>query len=459
MTLKRRIPYVIHGFAVLHALVTAICIAGGFPDSLLLTLITMAMTVIICMMHGLSVEFTAISVILVNIGGFILGTDGAWLISRISDNELVIRPLATFLTTEILGWAMHLAARALRGKDSGDPEIKRSWRQHAGWLLFAFVTIFLLRIAVDIVFSTGLYSGVSITSLLTEFLGNSILIIFMVAVTLLFIRLVKFPGNRYAAFFLVAGFILLIATAASVIQGFGLPLHFRTGFTFRDFLRLLVFALLAEITFYAVLYLINYLFRMRNEVLKEREKTHQAEFQYMILKHQVNPHFLFNSLNVLDSLVQEGDREKTQEFIHKLAGIYRYMLQHEGDSLVRLGDELLFADMYANLMKVRFPDGFTLKVDIPEEDRNRRVVPCTVQLLIENAIKHNTLSPENPLAIRIFSNGKKLTVVNRIAPKYSHGPSTGLGQKYIRRQYMDLSGEGLEVDTQDGNYSVSLPLL
>ena len=459
MTLKRRIPYVIHGFALLHALVAVLCIVGGSEDSLLLTLLTMAMTVIICMMHSLSVEFTAISVILVNIAGYVLGTDGANILSRVWSSPMAIHACATFLTTEILGWGLHFLAKAFRREPEAPEEVRGSWKRNAPWLLFAFVTVFLLRVAVDIVFHTDLYTGVSISSLMGEFLENSLLIIVMAGVTLLFIRWAGHASGGLTSFVMMLGFILAVSAAAALLHGFGLPLHFHSGLTFRTFLQILVFSILSEVTIYAILYMIDSVFRMRAEVRKEREKSRQAEFQYMILKHQVNPHFLFNSLNTLDSLVQEGDRESTGEFIHKLAGIYRYMLQHEGESLVRLGDELVFASMYAELMKVRFQDSFRVTVDIPEEDKNRQVIPCSVQLLLENILKHNVLSKDNPLEIRIFSNGKEITVENPLIPKLSHGPSTGLGQKYIRRQVKDLSGSDLRVETSGGKYSVSMPLI
>ncbi|MBR6933456.1 MAG: histidine kinase [Bacteroidales bacterium] len=240
--------------------------------------------------------------------------------------------------------------------------------------------------------------------------------------------------------------------------GHGLPFHFHKELSSRDFIRLFIVALLAEVTIFAIVYLIFYMVRAHNEVLKERERTHQAEFRYMTLKQQVNPHFLFNCLNILDSLVIDGEREDASRYIHKLAGIYRYMLQHEGENLVRVSDELYFAGMYYELLQVRFPEGLQLETDVREEDRGRFIVPCTLQLLIENATKHNAISPDNPLKIRISSDGNYLSIENNLIPKASPVPSTGLGIKYITRQYRD-SATDVRIEKTAGKYTVHLPLL
>ena len=447
---------IIHSFALLHALVTILCSLGGIPDTLLLTLLTMAMTVIICLRRNLSVEFTAISVILFNIGGLIIGTLGAEFFGLFLRNDMLIHALSTFTTTEILGWVLDLTARRIN-PDSTRP-VRQQWNKSMGWLVFAVVTVFGLRVVINLA-SGSLFEGESMVALLGEFLSNALVLILLIGVTVTAVFLFRSAKwNRWLISAAAAGFFLAVALAAALMVGHGLPFHFHKELSSRDFIRLFIVALLAEVTIFAIVYLIFYMVRAHNEVLKERERTHQAEFRYMTLKQQVNPHFLFNCLNILDSLVIDGEREDASRYIHKLAGIYRYMLQHEGENLVRVSDELYFAGMYYELLQVRFPEGLQLETDVREEDRGRFIVPCTLQLLIENATKHNAISPDNPLKIRISSDGNYLSIENNLIPKASPVPSTGLGIKYITRQYRD-SATDVRIEKTAGKYTVHLPLL
>jgi LytS/YehU family sensor histidine kinase len=179
----------------------------------------------------------------------------------------------------------------------------------------------------------------------------------------------------------------------------------------------------------------------------------------MKLKQQVNPHFLFNSLNILDCLVCEQRTEQASVYIHKLAGIYRYMLQNEEETLVRLHEEMAFVGMYVDLLQVRFPEGFRVETDISDEVMNRHVLPCSVQLLIENAIKHNSVGADRPLVIRIVAGAGAVTVSNNLQLKVSGTTSTRVGLNYIRQQYLDLSGIPIGIRRTDTEYCVTLPLL
>jgi LytS/YehU family sensor histidine kinase len=194
-------------------------------------------------------------------------------------------------------------------------------------------------------------------------------------------------------------------------------------------------------------------------MLKERGKANEAQYRYQILKRQVNPHFLFNSLNALDCLVCEEKTEQASTYIHKLAGVYRYMIKSEDEQLVSLGEELEFVEKYIDLMKVRFPDGLQVEIDIPEKLLNRFILPCSLQLLIENATKHNIISIASPLVISICSDGESISVTNNIIPKLTQVSSTGLGQKYIRQQYQNLCGKEIAISHDAKEYKVVLPLI
>ena len=447
--------WLIHGFAALHVAVVIVCALAGWPDSLILTLLTMLLTVLICLRRNLSVEFTAICVILVNILGYVLGRLGAEAFSFSSD--ILNRTLATFLTTEILGWSLNLFARTYR-----IPAGRRdSWKNNIGWLIFAVVAVFAARLVIEyVIFRKGPFQDVSILGVFRSFLGNSLVLLGMFAGTIYFIR----RGHRWHYSLDVATigttlFIGLMSVLGALLHTLGLPFRWTPPLDVPAFARNLVAALIVEITVFALTYMVEYAVKTRSELAAQRERRHRAEYRYLALKNQVNPHFLFNSLNILDSVIQDGDKEEASRYVHKLAGIYRYMMQHEGEKLVRLSEELTFVTMYYELLKIRFPEGITVEKDVLPEDLPRMIVPCTLQLLLENVTKHNAISPETPIRIRVRTDGQCLEMENNRIPKTSVAASTGLGLDYIRKQYLDLSGQEIDVQRTDDVFRVRIPLL
>ena len=135
------------------------------------------------------------------------------------------------------------------------------------------------------------------------------------------------------------------------------------------------------------------------------------------------------------------------------------MLKSEDEMIVSLRDELVFVGLYVDLLKERFPVGFEVETDVPESLMSRMVLPCSVQLLIENATKHNAVSADNPLIIKVEAAVDRIRVSNNIVPKMTKSPSTGLGQKYIRQMYLDLTGKQIEITENEEKYSVELPLI
>ncbi|MBQ7771641.1 MAG: histidine kinase [Bacteroidales bacterium] len=255
----------------------------------------------------------------------------------------------------------------------------------------------------------------------------------------------------------LAAFILGVALLETVLTGI---LPFRKNPEFQhDFPILFVTSVIIEIAVYCLVYMINYALKAGNEVKEAIGLANVAQYRYFKLKHQVNPHFLFNSLNILDCLVCEQKTEEASTYIHKLAGLYRYMLKTEDTQLVTLQDELDFASRYIELLLVRFPEGLKVITDIPEDSLKRNVVPCSLQLLIENATKHNAISREHPLIIKISATDGHIKVSNEIIPKISQSPSSGLGLKYMRQQYFDLSGKDIDIQHTDNTFTVTIPLI
>ena len=197
----------------------------------------------------------------------------------------------------------------------------------------------------------------------------------------------------------------------------------------------------------------------RKDTLLERRKRHEAQYNYDRLKTHIEPHFLFNSLNTLSSIVDAGQNKDAKRFIQKLADVYRYLIENEDEHVVCLGEELQFVEQYADLMRIRFPEGLDIRMSVPSEARGRFVVPCSIQLLVENAIKHNVVSASQPLTIRIGTDGDFLVVTNNFQPKKTSQPSTGNGLRYIRRQYNDEMEKDVIIQQTDQEYIVKLPLL
>ena len=135
------------------------------------------------------------------------------------------------------------------------------------------------------------------------------------------------------------------------------------------------------------------------------------------------------------------------------------MIKSEEEEVVSLRDELVFVGLYTDLLKVRFPEGFDVTIDVPEDKMARFVSPCSIQLLIENATKHNAVGPDNPLTVKVEIMDDNVRVSNNLVPKMTQSPSTGLGQKYIRQLYMDMSGKQIGIEQTEDEYCVTLPLL
>lgn len=455
---------IIHLFAVLHAVVALLCQLGGINDELVLTLLTIVMILLICIKRGVNVEFTVASIIVGNVLGFLLGTGGAALFALIFKLPSVTHAVSTLVTTEILGWSIVWFTMLFHRKGSDETSLRQTdrWNPQIGWLLLAVGVIFMLRLGYVQLFTSASFSSGRVYAIIDLLMTNSAALIFLLGVNIIYVRIMRRHKTGHGPAAEIAAFVFFILAASgcgTFIAGYKLPLEFDRTFTGLEFFQLWIVTLLIEVTLFSVIFMVDYALTARAGLRMERGKTHQAQFRYMKLKQQVNPHFLFNSLNILDCLVCEERTEQASTYIHKLAGIYRYMLQNEEEPVVRLRDEMAFVDMYVDLLKVRFPEGFRLETSISNEAMNRFVVPCSVQLLIENAIKHNSVDPQRPLLIRVEVHEGRLTVSNNLQLKVSETPSTRVGLNYIRQQYLDLSGLQIEIVQTAAEYNVTLPLL
>lgn len=445
-----RTSWIIHLFALLHALVALGCRLAGVEDQLLLTLLTMALSLILCMKMGLKVEFTASVVIVVNILGFLIGTFGANVLQSFIRSEYLVHCISTAVTTEILGWCIVAITRVFGHKTVKAEELKSS--PYMKWLLLIASGIFIMRLLIVVFLSQSSVEQESIFQMIRKVMTNSFSLIILICVNILFIRSTaarERPESGAATMLMYATFMILATLLETVLVG-------SDG---ENLTLLLIVSLIVQITVYCIIYMINYAMTTRLEMLEEREKANMAQYRYIKLKHQVNPHFLFNSLNILDCLICEEETERASTYTHKLAGIYRYMIKSEDEIVLPLRDEMVFAQLYTDLLKERFPSGFEVRTDVPQECMGRHILSCSIQLLIENATKHNAVNPEKPLVIEIKASGDYIKVTNNIVPKVTSVPSTGLGQKYIRQMYLDITGKQIEIVKTEESYSVTLPLI
>lgn len=181
--------------------------------------------------------------------------------------------------------------------------------------------------------------------------------------------------------------------------------------------------------------------------------------QYNNLKQQVNPHFLFNSLNTLSSLISI-DPQRAENFISELSLVYRYLLHNSQDELVALSKELHFLNSYVHLIKTRFGSGLFFAINVPDNYRHYLIPPLSLQLLVENAVKHNEVSPENPLHIEIsITPDLRIRVTNNLQEKNIAVPSEKVGLVNIMAKYRLLGQDEVIVLKTTNDFSVSLPLI
>jgi len=183
-----------------------------------------------------------------------------------------------------------------------------------------------------------------------------------------------------------------------------------------------------------------------------------ANAKYESLKSQLDPHFLFNSLNVLVSLIEE-DTDKAQKFTTSLSKVYRYVLEQKDKDLVSLEEELAFAKTYMLLLKMRFENAIDCIIPGKVHNPEAKIVPLSLQILLENCIKHNIVSEQQPLRISIIESVNTLMVSNNFQKKKTLNKSSGIGLKNITERYQILSTRTISINQSKNEFKVELPLL
>lgn len=222
-----------------------------------------------------------------------------------------------------------------------------------------------------------------------------------------------------------------------------------------DFLRALL--LVASFSVFNQFYHIS---KEKQEIESSMVKLQQEMItsQYTSLKSQISPHFLFNSLNTLTSLMYE-DRDLASDFVSRLASCYRYILDNRKEDLVSLEKELQFLDSFIFMMKVRHNSAIEIKTFIDKEYHKRRIPNLSLQMLVENALKHNYYSKETPIVIDIYVENECVIVSNTMRKRVDSQNSTQLGLANIKKRYAFYTEEALSIEHNDDVFKVTMPLL
>lgn len=217
----------------------------------------------------------------------------------------------------------------------------------------------------------------------------------------------------------------------------------------------LVITLVVSLFFHAFYF---YKALQEKKVKEQKIIAGTASAKFDALKNQLDPHFLFNSLNVLTSLIEE-DPIQAQKFTTSLSKVYRYVLEQKNKDLVSVEDELQFAKTYVKLLKMRFED--SIHLEIPEHSNNpeAKIVPLSLQLLLENAVKHNVVTSAKPLFIRVYEEEGSLVVENNLQEKQVVKKSSGVGLQNIQQRYRILTDRQVQIAKSTSDFKVKLPLL
>ncbi|MEZ4808984.1 MAG: histidine kinase [Allomuricauda sp.] len=233
------------------------------------------------------------------------------------------------------------------------------------------------------------------------------------------------------------------------------------GIEISDLLDKVIYLLnfLVAVIFNVTLFGTQYFYQWQRDLIsKTNLEKEQAVVKYDALRNQLNPHFLFNALTSLNSLIFEN-QQLASDFLQQLSKVYRYMLQNKDITTVSLQTELNFIAHYIFLLKTRFEDAIEVVIHVADDDLDKGVVPAMTQVLLENAIKHNVISIDQPLKISIASNGDYLIVENNIIRKKNVETSNKQGMENVRSLYNYLSDKPVEIIDTETTFTVKIPLI
>jgi sensor histidine kinase YesM len=271
--------------------------------------------------------------------------------------------------------------------------------------------------------------------------------------------------SRYKKYRLAIGF--FGSVIITLITVFLIRLFHRIvldGVTYNEFLATetmefyytsLIITVVASLFFHAFYF---YQELQKNKIKEQKVIAGTASAKFDALKNQLDPHFLFNSLNVLTSLIDENPKS-AQKFTTALSKVYRYVLEQKNKDLVTVDEELEFAKTYMSLLKMRFEDSIIFEIPERASNPESKVVPLSLQLLLENAVKHNMVTSSKPLHIKIYETNNLLIVENNLQPKQIVKKSSGVGLDNIKQRYELLTDRKVNINQQADRFAVAIPML
>lgn len=266
---------------------------------------------------------------------------------------------------------------------------------------------------------------------------------------------------RFLLLFFLYGNVIAFMAATSVVAFIGPVLHQYPLEKSIEPLKLnVIYAGLVNLFFHLLNAIFFFFDEYRKKLLETEElKRTSTISQLQLIKSQINPHFLFNSLNVLSGMVVK-DNPEANRYIEEFSKVYRYILSHQDKELVPLETEMEFIKPYIFLLEKRFPGAVKFDINIDETAGRLHIIPVAIQMIIENAIKHNVASKSKPLCISVETNEKSiLSIRNNLQPRQSIESSTQIGLKNIKKRYELVSGKDVVVMNSDTVFEVQLPLL
>ena len=270
----------------------------------------------------------------------------------------------------------------------------------------------------------------------------------------------RFSKNRILTGFIISFFasvfvIFIIRLFISVAFNDRTVAYFFENERPREYVTVIIFTFIILL----IIHLIKlYRWYQENKVNEQKIIASTASAKFESLKNQIDPHFLFNSLNVLSSLIEENP-ESAQKFTTSLSKVYRYVLEQKDKDLVTIGEELSFAKTYMNLLKMRFEDSLTYELPENNISADAKVVPLSLQLLLENTVKHNVVSEHKPLQIKIYFENNYLCIENNLQKKKVLQEHRGVGIQNIISRYGLISKRKIAIEQTETYFKVKLPIL
>jgi len=341
-----------------------------------------------------------------------------------------------------------------------------NWITKNIWLRFAYAILLgiVFNFILDLIFSL-IYAYYRLFQPLNNYLAT-ILITYFVLEILLFInkslsKKYKWNDNVYLRF--IYQFTLNSIIAIIIVDVFRWGIKLLQGDIYYvslfDELTIIIYIIVIVLIMTTVELSIFLLNKWRFSLAElERFKKENAEIRFESLRSQLNPHFLFNSLNTLSSLIYENQKN-AELFIRELSDVYRYILENRDKELIPLTKELDFAQSYINLIQLRFDKNLVVGIELISNIEKYSIAPLTLQLLVENAVKHNIISKKYPLKISILIEGDTLIVKNKIRLKQTKDYSSEMGLKNIQSRYKYLTSRKVEVFETTEEFTVKIPLI